>query len=122
MGLFLPSVLKTKRIAVGRDCRESSPEAFKYLVRGLCDAGANVFDLGLATTPMVYYATSKHHFDGSVQITASHNGAEYNGLKELSGRKTMPIGYDNGLKELEDCVLHKVPVITEKGEQSHSWT
>ncbi|HQI30952.1 MAG TPA: phosphomannomutase CpsG, partial [Bacteroidales bacterium] len=73
MGLFLPSVLKTKRIAVGRDCRESSPEAFKYLVRGLCDAGANVFDLGLATTPMVYYATSKHHFDGSVQITASHN-------------------------------------------------
>lgn len=113
MGLFLPSVLKTKRIAVGRDCRESSPEAFKYLVRGLCDAGANVFDLGLATTPMVYYATSKHHFDGSVQITASHNGAEYNGLK-VSGREAMPIGYDNGLKELEDCVLHKVPVITEK--------
>ena len=55
---------------------------------------------------MVYYATAKHHFDGSVQITASHNGAEYNGLK-VSGRDAMPIGYDNGLNFLEDCVLHK---------------
>ena len=41
MGFFLPTVLNTKRIAVGRDCRESSPEAFQFLVRGLCDAGAH---------------------------------------------------------------------------------
>jgi len=110
MGFFLPLLLKTKRIAVGRDCRESSPEVFQYLVKGICDAGADVYDLGLTTTPMVYYATAKHHFDGSVQITASHNGAEYNGLK-VSGRDAMPIGYDNGLNLLEDCVMHEEPVI-----------
>jgi len=113
MGFFLPQLLKTKRIAVGRDCRESSPEVFQYLVEGLRDAGADVYDLGLATTPMVYYATAKHHFDGSVQITASHNGAEYNGLK-VSGRDAMPIGYDNGLNFLEDCVLHKEPIFSGK--------
>ncbi|HHV03626.1 MAG: phosphomannomutase/phosphoglucomutase [Bacteroidales bacterium] len=116
IGYFLPAVLRTKRIAVGRDCRESSPEVFEYLVRGLCDAGADVCDLGLTTTPMVYYVTAKHHFEGSVQITASHNGAEYNGLK-VSGPEAMPIGYDNGLNLLEDCVLHKDPVIaTKKGK------
>jgi len=54
MGFFLPSVLGTRKIAVGRDCRVSSPEIHKYLIQGLCDAGADVFDLGLATTPMVY--------------------------------------------------------------------
>jgi phosphomannomutase len=113
MGFFLPTVLNTKRIAVGQDCRESSPEAFQFLVRGLCDAGAHVSDLGLATTPMVYYASARHHFDGSVQITASHNGAEYNGLK-VSGRGAMPVGYDNGLNVLEEFVLHKKPVKAEK--------
>jgi phosphomannomutase len=113
MGFFLPQLLKTKRIAVGRDCRESSPKVFENLVRGICDAGADVFDLGLTTTPMVYYVTAKHHFDGSVQITASHNGAEYNGLK-VSGREAMPIGYENGLNFLEDCVLHKEPLAAEQ--------
>ncbi|MDD2539195.1 MAG: phosphomannomutase/phosphoglucomutase [Bacteroidales bacterium] len=113
MGFFLPALLKTGRIAVGRDCRESSPEVFEYLVKGICDAGADVYDLGLTTTPMVYYATAKHHFDGSVQITASHNGPEYNGLK-VSGPEAMPIGYENGLNLLEDWVLHKEPVVHEK--------
>lgn len=113
MGYFLPTVLKTKRIAVGRDCRESSPEVFEYLVRGMCDAGADVYDLGLTTTPMVYYVTAKHRFEGSVQITASHNGAEYNGLK-VSGPEAMPIGYHNGLNLLEDYVLHKDPVVAAK--------
>ncbi len=105
MGFFLPQLLKTKRIAVGRDCRVSSPEVHQYLLRGLCDAGATVFDLGEATTPLVYYATAKHGFDGSVQITASHNPAPYNGLK-VSGPDAMPIGYDNGLNLLEDLLRH----------------
>ncbi|MDD4256949.1 MAG: phosphomannomutase/phosphoglucomutase [Bacteroidales bacterium] len=117
MGFFLPSVLGTSKIAVGRDCRVSSPEIHKYLIQGLCDAGADVYDLGLTTTPMVYYATAKHHFDGSVQITASHNGAEYNGLKVSRGG-AMPVGYDNGLNELEKCVLHKEVVINKKPGRS----
>jgi phosphomannomutase len=108
MGFFLPAVLKTDKIAVGRDCRESSPDMFKYLVNGICDAGAHVVDLGLATTPMVYYATGKYDFGGSVQITASHNNAEYNGLK-VSSAKAMPVGYDNGLNLLEDYVHNHTP-------------
>lgn len=105
MGTFLPHLLHTKKIAVGRDCRVSSPEIHQYLLRGLCDAGATVYDLGLATTPLVYYATAKHGFAGSVQITASHNPAPYNGMK-VSGPNAMPIGYDNGLNLLEDFLLH----------------
>lgn len=108
MGFFLPDVLKTNKIAVGRDCRESSPVLFEYLVNGLCDAGAHVVDLGLATTPMVYYATGKYGFSGSVQITASHNNAEYNGLK-VSSANAMPVGYDNGLNLLEEYVLNRTP-------------
>lgn len=108
MGFFLPTVLKTEIIAVGRDCRESSPDMFKHLVNGICDAGAHVVDLGLATTPMVYYATGKYDFGGSVQITASHNNAEYNGLK-VSSDKAMPVGYDNGLNLLEEYVHNHTP-------------
>lgn len=81
---------------------------FKHLVNGICDAGAHVVDLGLATTPMVYYATGKYDFGGSVQITASHNNAEYNGLK-VSSAKAMPVGYDNGLNLLEEYVHNHTP-------------
>ncbi len=112
MGFFLPTVLKTEIVAVGRDCRESSPDMFKHLVNGICDAGAHVVDLGLATTPMVYYATGKYNFGGSVQITASHNNAEYNGLK-VSSAKAMPVGYDNGLNLLEDYVHNHTPKLAE---------
>jgi phosphomannomutase len=54
IGFFLPQLLKTKRILVGRDARVSSPEIFGYLCQGITDAGANVYKIGLATTPMVY--------------------------------------------------------------------
>ena len=81
VGFFLPELLKTKDILVGRDARISSPEIREWLVKGITDAGANVTDIGLATTPMVYFATAKYGFKCSVQITASHNPKEYNGLK-----------------------------------------
>lgn len=113
MGFFLPSVLETNQIAVGRDCRESSPAMYKALVRGICDAGAHVVDLGLTTTPMVYYTTARHQFDGSVQITASHNDAEYSGLK-VSRSGAMPVGYANGLNRLEELVMHHTPVPVQK--------
>ncbi|NLA15090.1 MAG: phosphomannomutase/phosphoglucomutase [Bacteroidales bacterium] len=109
MGFFLPVILNTKQIAVGRDCRVSSPAMYKSLVQGICDAGASVVDLGETTTPMVYYATAKHGFEGSVQITASHNNAEYNGLK-VSRAQGMPVGYDNGLNRLEELVTNHTPV------------
>ena len=57
---------------VGRDCRVSSQEIRDALVEGITDAGADVFDIGLSSTPMVYFGTANYGFKASVQITASH--------------------------------------------------
>lgn len=113
MGYFLPQLLGTNKILVGRDARESSPEIFEYLTRGINDAGADVFDIGLSTTPLVYYTTAKLGFKASVQITASHNPREYNGLK-ISRENALPVGYDTGLNELESLVKSGTVTIAEK--------
>src|SRR5690554_4847816 len=96
IGFFLPELLKSNKVLIGRDVRESSPEIREYLVKGITDAGADVYDLGTVTTPMVYFATGKYGFTASAQITASHNPREYNGLK-ISGENALPVGYDTGL-------------------------
>jgi len=113
IGYFLPKLLKTDRVLVGRDARVSSPEIFEYLTKGITHGGATVYDAGLSTTPMIYYSTAKHHFDASVMITASHNSKEYNGLK-VSMTHALPVGYDNGLKEIEHLINTKGIVIAEK--------
>jgi phosphomannomutase len=100
IGFFLPELLNAKRVLVGRDDRISSPEIFEYLCKGINDAGADVFDAGLTTTPMIYWGTAKYDFDASVMITASHNSKEYNGMK-VSGKNALPVGYDTGLNEIE---------------------
>ena len=100
VGYFLPQLLGVNNIAVGRDARTSSPEIHEYLLKGITDAGADVTDIGLATTPMVYFATAKYGFGCSVQITASHNPREYNGLK-VSRTEALPVGLDSGLGEIE---------------------
>ena len=76
---------------------------FDALVKGLEEAGAEVTDLGLCTTPMVYFFTAEEDFDGSVMITASHNPPSDNGLK-VSMRTALPVGYANGLNEVERLV------------------
>lgn len=115
-GFFLPQLLKTKKILVGRDMRISTPEIFSALTNGITDAGADVYDIGLSTTPMVYFFTAKHHFVGSVMITASHNPKEYNGLK-VSRKDALPCGYDSGLKDLETMILqNKVEIKEPKGK------
>ena len=101
IGYCLVKKFNAPKILVGRDVRLSTPEIFEYLTKGINDAGADVYDIGLATTPMVYYATARYDFPISVQITASHNPKEYNGLK-VSGKYALPVGYDTGLKEVED--------------------
>lgn len=107
VGFFIPRLLATDKVIVGRDVRQSSPEIHEWLVKGITDAGADVYDLGLSTTPMVYFATAKYGFKASVQITASHNPKEYNGLK-VSGENALPIGLDNGLGQIQEWM--------EKGE------
>ncbi len=118
IGYFLPQVLKADKILVGRDVRESSPEILEYLVKGITDSGTDVFYTGLATTPMIYYSTAKFGFDGSVMITASHNPAEYNGLK-VSGTNARPVGYDTGLNEVQKLMETQEVIIAEQKGEFH---
>lgn len=111
-GYFLPSVLKVKKILIGRDVRNSSPEMHKNLLQGLVDAGVQVFDAGICTTPMIYWGTGKFNFDASVMITASHNPKEHNGIK-FSAKDVRPIGYADGLNLIEEFINNgkETPVI-----------
>lgn len=104
VGRCLPTLLDTQDILVGRDMRLSSNDLSEALITGICEAGANAWDLGLATTPMVYFFTAEgaHNttFGGSVMVTASHNPKEYNGLK-VSKAGARPCGYHLGLSDIE---------------------
>ncbi len=103
VGYFIPILLETDRVLVGRDARVSSPEIFEFVAKGINDAGADVYDLGLSTTPMVYFGTAMHGFGASVQITASHNPKEYNGMK-ISCGNALPVGFDNGLSTIQKWI------------------
>jgi len=116
IGFFIPQLLNTKEIIVGRDGRNSSPEIHEALLKGITDSGANVYDIGLSTTPMAYFATANYGFKAGVQITASHNPKEYNGLK-ISRENALPVGYDSGLSELERLATESnITPSTKKGK------
>ena len=100
VGYFLPELLGATDVLVGRDCRVSSQEIHDALLEGICDACADVTDIGLSSTPMVYFATANYGYKASVQITASHNPAEYNGMK-VSRENALPVGLDTGLGQIK---------------------
>lgn len=108
VGYFIPRLLNTDKVLLGRDVRVSSDEIHDYVIKGANDAGADVYDLGLSTTPMVYYATAKHGFEASIQITASHNSKEYNGLK-VSRANALPVGLETGLGTIKQWVEEGIP-------------
>lgn len=116
VGYFLPSLLKTDKVLVGRDCRTSSDEIHDNLIKGITDAGADVYDIGLSSTPMVYFATANYGFNASVQITASHNPAEYNGMK-VSRENALPVGYDAGLGQIKEWIEEgrETPIAARRG-------
>lgn len=100
IGRWLPDLLDARKLLVGRDARLSSPAIRDALCRGLTESGCDVDDMGLATTPMVYFFTAQDRYEGSVQITASHNPPSHNGMK-ISRAGALPVGYASGLSELE---------------------
>jgi phosphomannomutase len=113
VGFHLPELLQCDHIVVGRDVRVSSETIYHSLCSGITDAGCDVWNIGLATTPMVYFATVHLKAGGSVQITASHNPPEYNGLK-ISRAMALPVGENSGLKELEKMTATKPIVVAHK--------
>ena len=92
--------LAAKRLVVGRDIRQSSEELMQAVSRGIRDAGAEVLDIGLGGTENVYFATSHLASDGGIMITASHNPADYNGLKFVR-EESRPISGDTGLSDIQ---------------------
>ena len=103
VGYFIPQLLEADKVLVGRDARVSSDEIHDYLLKGITDAGADVYDIGRSTTPMVYFGTANYGFKASVQITASHNPAEYNGMK-VSRENALPVGLDTGLGQIKEWI------------------
>ena len=108
VAFFIPRLLGADKVLVGRDCRVSSPEIHDAVLKGITDAGADVYDIGLSSTPMVYFGTANYGFDASIQITASHNPAEYNGMK-VSTTGAQAVGYDAGLGQIKKWIDDGVP-------------
>jgi phosphomannomutase len=90
------------RILIGRDCRLSSPDLAEALAAGATAAGADVTDLGLASTDLLYFASGSLQLPG-IMLTASHNPPDYNGMKFcLAGAR--PVGQETGLADLRSLV------------------
>jgi len=100
VGRGVAQFLTPKRIVVGRDIRLSSASLTDAVCRGLTDSGVDVYDIGVCGTEGVYFATFDGGYDGGIMITASHNPADYNGMKFVR-EQSKPISGDNGLKEIQ---------------------
>ena len=89
------------QVAIGHDMRVSSPSMAEAVRRGAADAGAEVLDLGLAGTEMVYFAVGELGLDGGIAVTASHNPKQYTGMK-IVRTGAMPVGGESGLLDVRD--------------------
>lgn len=93
--------LQPRRVAIGHDIRLSSPALSAALADGLRDGGSEVLDIGLCGTEEVYFAAFHHRLDGGIMVTASHNPADYNGMK-LVRENARPISGDSGLLRIRE--------------------
>ena len=108
---YARSEKSANQLVVGRDIRPSSVPLADALATGISSTNTDTIDIGLCDTPMIYFAINHLGTCGGVQVTASHNPAQYNGFK-VSGQKARPIGQDTGLGEIkriaEAIHMHKV--------------
>jgi len=99
IGRAFAQFLRPKTVVVGQDVRPTSPALTSALIKGLTEGGADVLDIGLCGTEEVYFATSHAKADGGIMVTASHNPADYNGMK-LVREESRPISGDSGLDQI----------------------
>jgi len=95
--------LNARRIAVGRDMRLSSPSLASAFIEGALSHGADVVDYGMIPTDTLYFAVARDRHDGGVQITASHNPKQYNGMK-LVRAEAFPLSGDAGIGDIRDMI------------------
>ena len=113
IGNAMAEYLGASQIVLGRDIRLSSDELATAVVKGITDAGCDVLDIGLGGTEMVYFGTGHLNADGGLMVTASHNPADYNGLK-LVREESRPISGDSGLQEIQALAERDSRVIADK--------
>ena len=120
IGRAFAEVLGKKNICIGRDMRPSGESLLEALSRGANDAGANVTQIGLVSTDALYFAVGKFGFDGGVMITASHNPADYNGMK-FCGEGAMAISLETGLGAIRDRIMQGnwSPPVAQRGTIAH---
>jgi phosphomannomutase len=105
IGAGFIAYLKAKRIAVSRDMRLSSPDLAAAFIDGATSQGADVVDYGMAPTDMLYFAVASDGLEGGVQITASHNPKQYNGMKMVR-QEAFPLSGDAGIGDIRDMIAN----------------
>jgi phosphomannomutase len=108
-----------EKIAIGHDIRLSGPSLSQALAKGFMDAGVDIVDIGLCGTEEIYFAAAHLEVDGGIIITASHNPAEYNGMK-LVRKNAVPISGDTGLKEIERLAAAQTKTTADRPGQFES--
>jgi len=103
IGRGFVAYLNARRIAVSRDMRLSSPAMAAAFIEGARQQGADVVDYGMMGTDMLYFAVARDKHDGGVQITASHNPKEYNGIKMVR-REAFPLSGESGINDIRDMI------------------
>jgi phosphomannomutase len=103
IGAAFVAYLNAKRIAVGRDMRLSSPSLATAFIEGATAQGADVVDYGMIPTDMLYFAVATDHHDGGVQVTASHNPKQYNGMKMVR-QEAFPLSGEEGIAEIREMI------------------
>jgi len=105
IGKAIAKLKNPRTVAIGKDMRNSGEDIFEQLKKAFLEEGINVKDLGLCATELTYYATSfREEIDLAIMITASHNPAEYNGMK-ITDEKGHCIGLEDGLNQIKDLIL-----------------
>jgi phosphomannomutase len=104
-----------RRIAVGRDMRTHAPEMAAAVVNGARDGGADVVDIGMVGTEMLYFAVGSLELDGGITVTASHNPKEYSGMKVVR-RGALPVGGDTGLSAMRERAEAGFGPVTDRGD------
>jgi phosphomannomutase len=103
-----------RRVAVGRDMRIHAPAMQQATMEGAADGGAEVIDVGMVGTEMVYFAVGELELDGGIMVTASHNPKEYTGMKIVRAG-ALPVGGESGLLDVRDRALRGFGEVTRRG-------
>ena len=94
---------KTRKVTVGRDMRLSSPTLFEALVNGITEQSCDVVNVGLVSTPMMYFSVWNYNQEGGLMVSASHNPPQYNGVK-MVGRNGVPISGETGIYKIGEMI------------------